>query len=223
MSSCCPRDVVLTARLHSPSVRRRPSGEPPPLPRAGSRRAWWFIAAAFVGVALWFLVTVIGGEASWLARFDAWLLDLVNVGSALAGFARAVQHALDPIFIGALTVIVLVGLLVFRRLRVLVLIGVALVVADLFIIGMQFAISAPRPYDVDILGSWSGYASPSTSLAHLTILLVGAVLGFAPPGRARGTAGLAAGVVLGLVVWAGVALNTDYPTPAIASVAFAAA
>jgi hypothetical protein len=213
----------VTARLHAPSIRRRPSGEPPPLPRAGSRRGWWLVTAAFVLVALWFLVTVIGGEASWLARFDAWLLDRVNVGSSLAGFARAVQHALDPLSIGALTVVLVVGLLVFRRLRILVLIGVSLVVADVFIIGMQHAISAPRPYDVEILGSWSGYASPSTPLSHLTVLLVGAVLGFAPAGSARRAAEVVAALALALVAWAGVALNTDYPTPAAASVVFAAA
>jgi len=207
----------MTARLH-----RRPSGEPPPLPHAGGRRGWWFITAAFVIVALWFLVTVISGEDSWLARFDAWLLDLVNAGS-LAGLARALQHALNPFAIGALTVVVLAGLLVFRRIRILVLVGVALVVADLFIIGMQMAISAPRPYDVVIRGLWSGYASPSTPLSHLTILLVGAVLGFAPPGRARRIAGVVVGVFIALVVWAGVALNTDYPSPAAASVVFAAA
>ncbi len=207
----------MTARL-----RRRPSGDPPPLPRAGGRRGWWFLTAAFVVVATWFLVTVIGGEASWLASFDAWLLDVVNAGS-LAGVARALQRALNPFAIGALTVVVVVGLLVFRRVRILVLIGVSLVVADLFIIGMQQAISAPRPYDVVIRGSWSGYASPSTALSHLTILLVGAVLGFAPPGRARQIAGMVAGVALALVVGAGVALNTDYPSPAAASVVFAAA
>jgi hypothetical protein len=204
-------------------LRRRPSGEPPPLPRAGGRRGWWCITAAIVVVALWFLVTVVGGEASWLASVDAWLLDLVNVGASLEGFARAVQHALDPLAVGILTAVVLLGLLVFRRLRVLVLLGVSLIVADLFIIGMQQAISAPRPYDVQILGSWSGYASPSTALAHLTVLLVGAVLGFAPPGRTRRIAGVAAALALALVAWAGVALNTDYPSPAAASVVFAAA
>ena len=203
-------------------LRRRPSGDPPPLPHGGGRRGWWFITAAFVVVAVWFLVTVIGGDASWLASFDAWLLDLVNAGS-LTGLARAVQHALDPITIGVVTVLVLIGLLVFRRLRILVLIGVSLVVADLFIIGMRLAISAPRPYDVVISGTWSGYASPSTALSHLTVLFVGAMLGFAPPGRARQIAGVVAGLALALVVWAGVALNTDYPTPALASVVFAAA
>jgi len=212
----------MTARLHAPSIHRRPSGEPPPLPHAGGRRGWWFITAAFVAVALWFLITVIGGEASWLASFDAWLLDLVNAGS-LAGLARALQRALNPFAIGALTVIVLVGLLVFRRIRILVLVGVSLVLADLFIIGMQRAISAPRPYDVVIRGSWSGYASPSTPLSHLTILLVGAVLGFAPPGHVRRVSGAVVGAALAAVVLAGVALNTDYPSPATGSVVFAAA
>jgi hypothetical protein len=213
----------MTARLDRLSIRRRPSGEPPPLPRAGGRRGWWLITAAVVAVAVWFLVTVIGGEGSWLAGADAWLLELVNVGSSLEGFARALQHVLDPLAIGALTVVVLVGLLIFRRVRIVVLIGLALVIADLFIIGMQLAISAPRPYDVEILGSWSGYASPSTPLSHLTVLLVGAVLGFAPPGHTRRIAGTVAGLALALVAWAGVALNTDYPSPAIASVVFAAA
>ena len=114
--------------------------------------------------------------------------------------------------IGVATVVLLGGLLFFKRLRILVVVGVSLVIVDLLVIAMQRAISAPRPYDVVIRGSWAGYASPSVGLAHFTVILIAVVMGFAPPGRARAIAGAIAGVLLALVAWAGVALATDYPS-----------
>lgn len=204
-------------------MRRRPSGEPPPLPHGGGRRGWigLFVALALVGI--WLLIEVAAGAASVLADLDADLLDVLVVDSGLlADVAKALQHALDPWVIGIATVVLLGGLLFFKRLRILVVVGVALVVVDALVIGMQLAISAPRPYDVVIRGSWTGYASPSVGLGHLTVLVVALVLGFAPPGRARTVAGVIGGVGLALVAWAGVALATDYPSPAVMSVVFPA-
>ena len=43
----------------------------------------------------------------------------------------------------------------------------------------------PRPLGVEILGDWTGYASPSRPVAALTVILMGALYSLAPAGRLR--------------------------------------
>src|SRR5437867_4379298 len=76
-------------------------------------------------------------------------------------------------------------LLAFRRFRHLfVFIG-----ATLAVIGVNaalvFAFMRPRPYGVEILGDWTGFAHPSQPVAVLTATLMSILYSLAPQGRIR--------------------------------------
>ena len=79
----------------------------------------------------------------------------------------------------------LVLLVVFRRWRHLfVWVGVGLLVVN---IGASLAntLQRPRPYEVEVIGSWSGFSMPSLPVTVLSTFLVSTLYSLVPPGRWR--------------------------------------
>lgn len=188
--------------------RRRPSGEPAPLPKEPLAGMGWLWVASLV-VVLGFMVLVIApadtflSRGDWWNQFDAAITDwFVSLRSdALTDIALALDALRTDWFLTALRWGTIIVLIIFTRWRhlfafVLVILGVELVV-----VGLANAISRPRPDGVEILTDWSGFAAPSLPGAAVAVTLVAMVYVLAVPGRWRHRALLGVtGVIIAFAV-----------------------
>jgi tRNA A-37 threonylcarbamoyl transferase component Bud32/membrane-associated phospholipid phosphatase len=204
--------------------RRRPSGEPPPLPHhLHTTGVGWLVAS---GVLIALSVVVFAGGlrgpavtvtvlddavVRWLAGLDApWL---VGTWKRLAFLAS--WWVLNTLGLG-----LVLALLALRRFRQLIL---TLIAAQLLIMVVYSlvgpAAQRPRPFGVDIRAGWGSWAMPSVQVASLAATLVVVLYTLVPEGRWRQRGKLAA---TGVVVLAGlgrVALGADAPTDVLVGAA----
>ena len=193
-------------------MRRRPSGEPPPLPRP----AWWrryvytLIVTIVVGVLLaWWYEAVSppdGGLMRWFAdhRTD-WLTDLAKVFAWLA-----TQPA-----VLALRVALLIVLLIFKRWRHLAVAVLGFFLMDVVV--LRLSVSLPTPGEAVVTPTGAAYHFPAYAIASLSITLWAMVATLAPAGRIRDRAASAA-IALGVVVvLARAYLGATYPIPGLYS------
>src|SRR3954454_10560622 len=199
--------------------RRRPSGEPPPLPRHLAKSGKWWLVASGLVVLAWIAVWATGSltvfdlaDSRVLQAFEAVrtpaLTRVADVTGALAtGVALQVLWLLN-----------LAALVVIRRWRHLfVFLGVGIlviVVASSMALGLQ----RPRPFEVEIIGRWAGFSMPSLPMTVLAAFLVSTLYALVPAGRYR-TAGK--WIVFGLLVVTTLSrlyLAQDHPTDIAAAV-----
>lgn len=222
-----PTGPAPAARHGSPlptTVRhRRPSGERPPLPRALYRDDLILLAAGVVVIATWLLAFWVLGPESRLERTDRALFDaLVNLRTdATVDLARLLAGLVDATFLSWAGFVIGVGLVVLRRFRRLFVLLGTVAVATTVVAVLAGWLEEPRPYDVQILGDWAGYANPSLGLTALTALVLGVCFTYVPDGRARRFAAVVAAVVIALVVAAEVLLGVVLPSSAVMGVAIA--
>jgi tRNA A-37 threonylcarbamoyl transferase component Bud32 len=81
----------------------------------------------------------------------------------------------------------------------------------------------PRPFNVEILGGWGGWALPSLPVATLTLALTGILYTLVPSGRLRTIGKIVVAVILGLVAITRMALGLDAPTDVLIAVALGVA
>ena len=212
------------ARSRSPapvraSRRRRPSGEPPPLPRQlnTSGRSWLALAGAVV--VFLFVLGLSGGMTVLLDEAERPLLtglaELRN-GPTTAVF-RVVNDAISPVILLTWWVSLAV-MLIWRRWRHLfVWIGTMFLVSTLSELAAAL-IERPRPLGVDIIDSWQGFAMPSRPVAVLAATTVNVLYALVPAGRLRDRGKLVGTGLLAVVVLARLYLGVDHPTDDIVGV-----
>jgi hypothetical protein len=209
------------------TVRRRPSGEPPPFPREDRWTRWIWVLAAVV--LLGAILNVLIRTTDVVQRMDQAVLDWFAGARtpALTDAARLV--ALLTTFTAAMalrlgTVLVLV---VYRRFRHLVVFLATLVVTDWVVVRLLF-VELPRP-DVSVLVDTDAYAFPSKSIAALAITLYAMTFVLVPRGRGRNRLRAGSTAALVLVALAELYLAADYLSamgyaallaPCVADVAF---
>jgi tRNA A-37 threonylcarbamoyl transferase component Bud32 len=167
--------------------RRRPSGEAPPLPRTLNRSGRIWLAAAGGILLLWAGLVTNPATAARALELDhavvkwaaglrtAWLTDVMETVHALGS-----RWTMRVLFWSAVAALVLL-----RRFRHLfVLLGATLAVTALCGL-LAYVFVWPRPLGVEILGDWTGYASPARPVASLTAVLMGMLYSLAPAGRLR--------------------------------------
>ena len=199
--------------------RRRPSGEPPPLPRHLNASGKWWLGSSAVVVLLWGVGAVTGSIA---------LVDLVDTRVLQAisevrspGLTRVAEIAgglATPAGVQAVWLVNMVVLVAFRRWRhLLVWLGVVLLVTNLADTAAT-TLQRPRAYEVEILGPWSGFAMPSVPMTVLTAFLVSTLYALVPAGRWR-TVGkwVVVGVLAGTAA-SRLYLAQDHPTDVLAGV-----
>jgi tRNA A-37 threonylcarbamoyl transferase component Bud32/membrane-associated phospholipid phosphatase len=208
--------------------RRRPSGQPPPLPHQLQTTGVGWLIAAVVSVVLSLLVFAGGlhglavdvtvaddAVVRWLAGLRApGLLAVMQVLAALGSYA-------------AITVLLwglLLALLFLRRLRQLLVVLLAWVLQG-FIIQYLLAplVQRPRPFGVELRTDWYAWALPSAQLAALTLALVGILYGLVPEGRWRQTGKWVATALVTLVAVAHLYLGVEAPTDILVGVALGVA
>jgi tRNA A-37 threonylcarbamoyl transferase component Bud32 len=199
-------------------TRRRPSGEPPPLPRSVTPGTHAAIAAGVLVAALWAgLSTALGVRI--VDRVDGALLVAVahlRVGASV-DVATAVAAVGSPWTFRALAWATLLVLLATRRFHhLIVALSVFLlvpVVDGLVAIGL----GRMRPTSVTVLGGWDGYAHPSLPVASLALALTVLVVTLVPEGRWRARAAWTAAAILAGVAASRLLLAVDHPTDVLAA------
>ena len=193
--------------------RRRPSGEPPPLPRHIERSSKVHIvliaiaAALVVGVSVTPLLAAI--TAVDLAVLDA--LERVRrdlITSVLQTLQALGSRATVPVIAWS-TILVLV---VFRRFQHLAAYLIIVLAGSILTTNLISRVGRMRPAGVEILGRWNGYSHPSEPLALLALLLAGVTYTVLPAGTWRRRGRWAAGIILGLLATAQLYLAVDHPT-----------
>jgi tRNA A-37 threonylcarbamoyl transferase component Bud32/membrane-associated phospholipid phosphatase len=201
--------------------RRRPSGEPPPLPRqlGVSGRIW--IALAACGLAVVGAVLTYGALG---AAFDRWDSAVVRqVASVRTGWLTTLLVGATTVLasrwtIGILRLGTMAALVGLRRWRHLVIFLGCIVTVELAAAQLAIIQGRPRPFGVTIIGSWDGFSFPAPSVAALTVTLVGMVYTLLPPGRPRSRGKWAAGVILLLLGFAQMYLAVNNPSDLVAAV-----
>ena len=208
--------------------RRRPSGQPPPLPHHLQATGVGWLIAAVVLVVLSVLVFAGGlqGLAVDIAVIDAAVVGWV-AGLRAPGLLAAMQvlAALDSYV--AITVLLwglLLALLVLRRLRQLLVVLLAWILQG-FLIQYELAplMQRPRPFGVELRGDWYAWALPSEQLAALVVVLVGILYGLVPEGRWRQTGKWVATALVLLAAVARLYLGVEAPTDILVGVALGVA
>jgi tRNA A-37 threonylcarbamoyl transferase component Bud32/membrane-associated phospholipid phosphatase len=196
--------------------RRRPSGAPPPLPRhLETSGVGWLLAA--VGLVAMFTVSFVASRhdaavavtaaddrvARWLSGLrSGWPAGVVAVAAFPASWLAS----------KILAWCIVVPLLVFKRLRHLVVYVVALAVVSQLAVVLSAVLKRPRPFGAVIEGPWNGYALPSIQVAILAASLVSVLYVLVPEGRWRQAGKWAATAIVALAGLARVALGLDAPT-----------
>lgn len=199
--------------------RRRPSGEPPPLPRHLNASGKWWLALSGAVLVAWVVV--------WATR-SVGLFDVADtrvlqalgrlrspalVRAAEVAGVLATATAIWVLWLGNLAVLLAVRR--WRHLFVWVAVGVVVVNVGA---SMGSTLARPRPYGVELLGHWEGYSMPSLPMTVLTTFLLSSLYALVPAGRYR-TAGK--WVVCGLLVVTALSrlyLAQDHPTDIAAGV-----
>ena len=148
----------------------------------------------------------------WDDAIVGWLAGLRIPG--LTGFMEAIVASTGSVgMIGVLRWGILLALLVLRRIRHLVVfVGSFLAV----LLAVRFAtVDRPRPFGVDLRGSWAGWAMPSRPVAILAATLVGALYTLVPEGRWRRFGKWVATGLVAAFALARVYLGVDAPTDAL--------
>jgi tRNA A-37 threonylcarbamoyl transferase component Bud32 len=208
------------ARLHR---RRRPTGEPPPLPHHLQTSGVRWLVAMVVLVALAIAVFARGmrGIAVDLTVIDVavvgWLggIDLPGFRGLMRGLAALSSWwVLNPVAYALIIV-----LLVLRRFRHLV---IWLVVSTLLaFIGVIVGLVAqrPRPFGVEIREGWGGWAMPSMQVTLFAIGLVTILYTLVPEGRWRNTGKWVVTALIALTTIGRIAQGADAPTDVLVGVA----
>ena len=207
------------------SLRRRPTGAPPPLPHPVSvtTRAWLILAVVVLAA-----VIVISLQAPSL-RLDnqvntavlrlfarartPWLTDVANgISAAGSGWAATV--------IGLSAVVLTI---VFRRWRHLLVFLCSLFLLELAIQFIVEGMTRPRPYGVPIIAGWAGYSAPALAVTILAFLLISIAYCLVVPGRPRSYAKAATAVIVTVFCLAHLYLAVDHVDDLLLGVALGVA
>jgi tRNA A-37 threonylcarbamoyl transferase component Bud32 len=192
--------------------RRRPTGVAPPLPKQIGSTGWvWLILLMVVVVmgCLW-----LRADPGPLDQLDARVTDAVisiRMGwlDALAQKAHTIGSRVG---FAALGVLLVVATAWFRRWRHLVIWTMSLAVAGALLQGLELVSLRPRPFGVQQLAAWEGYATPSIPVGAVAILSIGVVFMLFVPGRPRFWAKLAAAGAIAIIGTLRIYLGVDHFT-----------
>src|SRR3954471_5660129 len=199
--------------------RRRPSGEPPPLPRHLNASGKWWLTMSGAVVLVWILVWATG---------TVHLFDLADtrILQAIAGIRTptltrvaevagvlASSHAIYVLWLANL--LLLIAIRRWRHLFVAICVGLVVVQVGGLMAG---TLQRPRPYEVEILGPWAGFSMPSLPVTVLATYLVTSVYSLVPAGRYRTIGKWVVCALLAITALSRLYLAQDHPTDIAAGI-----
>jgi tRNA A-37 threonylcarbamoyl transferase component Bud32 len=208
--------------------RRRPSGQPPPLPHHLQTTGVGWLTAAVVLVTLSLLVFAgdLRGPAVTVTVVDdavvQWLagLEVPGLLPTMRGLAELGSWTAINVLLWGL----LLALLIRRRFRHLLVVLLAWIVQGVVIqILLAPMLRRPRPFGVELRTEWTAWALPSEQMAALAVVLVGILYSLVPEGRWRQTGKWVATALVALVALAHQYLGIEAPTDILVGVAIGVA
>jgi len=197
--------------------RRRPTGEPPPLPHHLQTSGVGWLIAAVVLVALSIVVFARGLRGPALAVTVAddavvrWMAGLHAPG--LVPVFRALAAIGSWWMLNGLALGLLLALLALRRFRQLIVWAIIANVVSLIAGNVLGPVAQrPRPFGVAIQTGWGGWALPSMQVTLLATVLVVALYSLVPKGRWRNLGKWAATGLVALAALGRIGLGADAPT-----------
>jgi membrane-associated phospholipid phosphatase len=199
--------------------RRRPSGEPPPLPKHLNASGKWWLGLSGLVVVAWVVVVVTGTVTVFDVADTRVLQTIADVRTPwltrVAEVAGVLGTATAIYVLWVANWVLLAGLRRWRHLFVWI--GVGIVVVNIGA-GMASTLQRPRPYEVEILGPWAGFSMPSLPMTVLTAFLVSTAYSLIPAGRFRTIAKWVIGGLLVVTALSRLYLAQDHPTDILAGV-----
>ena len=206
-------------------LRRRPSGEPPPLPKHLDRTtiAWLALAGLITFVWIVLCANATTARAIGIAENElvAWVAE--RRIESLADALGRLNDLLDSWFVpivgwGAIIVCVLN-----KRWRHVLVLLIGLLVATIAVSVSASLIQRPRPLGVVILGTWDGWSMPTSTVAMAAAVLVTVYCCAVPPGRGRRALVIASVVFLTLYGMMEIYIGQAHPTDIVIAVTLGAA
>ncbi len=209
MTTSAPEESQQQPTVTREVRRRRPSGEPSPLPRqalAGSGKVWLVLITALTAI----LVTLLSRSTFFLARGGWWdeldhniLSWLVGLRSdALTATARLLNALTDDLLMSIVRWGTIILLVVVKRWRHLGVFVTVVLGAEVVAAGLTWRMARVRPDGIEILADWAGFAFPSLPYVAFAVTLISIVYATIVPGRVRS---VSLRIASGLIVIVGVA------------------
>jgi tRNA A-37 threonylcarbamoyl transferase component Bud32/membrane-associated phospholipid phosphatase len=208
--------------------RRRPSGQPPPLPHhlQTTGVGWLTAAVGLVALSLLAFADGLHGPAVAVTVVDdavvQWLagLDVPGLLPTMRGLAELGSWTAINVLLWGLLLVLLIR----RRFRHLLVVLLAWIVQGVVIqILLAPMLRRPRPFGVEFRTDWTAWALPSEQMAALAVVLVGILYSLVPEGRWRQTGKWTATALVALVALARLYLGVEAPTDILVGVAIGVA
>jgi tRNA A-37 threonylcarbamoyl transferase component Bud32/membrane-associated phospholipid phosphatase len=221
LNSPPPRSLEIPPRSAPPvrreRIRRRPSGEPPPLPRQlnKSGKSWLLLVAVSVGFSIF--LALHRNAAALVTLVDQRIVQaFADVRSdPLTAVMKGLGMLATPAGVQIMLWITVLVLGVFRRWRHLFVWFAAFAITLNVVVAVNVLLLRPRPLGVEILGDWKGFAMPSFPMAACAMMLMGMLYSLIPPGRLRHAGKLVIAALLTLTALSRIYLAQDAPTDVV--------
>jgi membrane-associated phospholipid phosphatase/tRNA A-37 threonylcarbamoyl transferase component Bud32 len=204
--------------------RRRPTGEPPPLPHhLESTGVGWMVAAVGL-VTLTLLVFTAGryGRGISFTVADNWVVERLAAlrTPGLTTVMRGLQQLLGTVWtIKVLAWSTLIVLVVYKRFRHAVVGFISVQAVAMLALALSAAVRRPRPFGVEFAGTWNGWAMPSRQVAILCAVCMVMLYSLVPKGRWRQVGKGVAAAVVALLAVTQMYLGVDTPIDILVGVA----
>jgi len=210
-------DSVAPAGTAAPKRRRRPSGEPPPLPRQLGLGGKLSIGLTLVAVIAIVVIALVGRTGEALGRSESEFVAAVGRLRApwLTDVMRAIDALASPFLLFTTRVLILAILIVFRRWRHLFVFVGSVLAVELISYGLASFMTRPRPFGVTALAAWEGFSHPSRRIADVAVTAVGIAYALLPHGRYRDVAKYVTAGTLAVFGSAQLYLGVSHPTDVV--------
>jgi tRNA A-37 threonylcarbamoyl transferase component Bud32 len=204
--------------------RRRPTGEPPPLPRHLESTGVGWMVAAIALVTLTLLLFTAGRYGRGISftvvdnRVVEALADLRTPG--LTRVMRGLHGLLGSMWtIKVLAWGTLLVLFVYKRFRHAVVGLLSAQAASLLAVALSAVVRRPRPFGVEIAGVWAGWSMPSRPVTFLCAIGMAMLYSLVPKGRWRQAGKLVVAAAVTLLALARMYLGVDTPADVLVGAA----